>query len=816
MKINKITTAVLCAGALVSYAQANTMKSAAHQNQQANTAKEINFADWYAEQRRAKYADTTDQIIVTLNDRSDAVALQMTEESFAKDMSSSLKGADKSMVDRGRMLMMDFSRRAGVPLSMVKSHGEKSVILQLPTEMHVGDLDFITKSISASARAANAEKNPKRWPMAQSSPWGIANVQADQVSDAGAGNMTVCVIDSGYDINNPDLAANSHSGTSDSGTGQWSTPGGSHGTHVAGTIAAVNNSEGVVGVMPNANVNLHIIKVFNASGWAYSSDLVSAISKCQNAGAKVVNMSLGGPSSTTSESNSMQSFFDDGMLLIAAAGNDGNSTDSYPASYDAVVSVAAVDETGLHAEFSQYTSQVELSGPGEAILSTVGIGDGRQGFITYNGATTGDDRVLPQSRYVQSGGSYVISNVNATVNGELASCSMTAGSYSCGNMSGKICIAERYENQAGSNYPDINPAKACADAGAAGVIVYSNSARPGLQNPFLVDGTSAMTMPTVSVNRALGQDLVANAGSNATLEVRGNTDYAYYNGTSMATPHVAGVAALAWSNNASCTASEVREALKQSTVDLDNAGRDNRTGWGLVQTKAASDYMANNCNGGGNNGGGNNGNTALTNGTPVANLSGATGEEQVFTLDVPAGATDLSFNLSGGAGDADMYVTFGSEPSTASYDCRSWATGNTETCTISNVQTGTYYVKLHAYAAFNGATLTGSFTEASGGGSGTSGSLDNLSAARNEWLHYTFDMPTGMSSANFSITGGSGDADLYINYGSQPTTSSYDCRPYKSGNEESCDFNNPQSGTWHISVRAYRAFSGLTLSWDVQ
>ncbi|MFC3647251.1 S8 family serine peptidase [Planctobacterium marinum] len=820
MIFNKTTVALLCAATLGATAHAAPMtvaeqKASAHDQ----NAKPTGFAQWRAEQKRQKYADTTDQIVVKLRSSNDVTALKMAGETSNTMSKETNRTGETSLADRGQKIMMDFAFRAGTPLSFVKSHGQDSVVLKLPAELHVNDVDFITSKLASSAYASRAEKNPKRWPMAENSPWGIANVQADQVSDASASNTTVCIIDSGYDITNPDLAANNASGTNDSGTGQWSTPGGSHGTHVAGTIAAVNNNEGVVGVLPNTNVNLHIIKVFTASGWAYSSDLVDAIDDCQTAGAQVVNMSLGGPSSTTSESNAMQAFENDGMLLIAAAGNDGDSTHSYPASYDAVVSVAAVDESGLHAEFSQYTSQVELSGPGEAILSTVGVGDGRQGFITYNGSTTGDDRVLPQSRYVQQGGNYVITNVNGTVSGELASCSMSAGNYSCGNMSGKICIAERYENQSGSNYPEIDPAEACANAGAEGVIVYSNSARPGLQNPFLVDGNSAVDMPTVSVNRALGQSLLANVGSNATLEVRGNTDYAYYNGTSMATPHVAGVAALAWSNNPTCSATEVRNALKQTALDLDSSGRDNRTGWGLVQTKAASDYMAANCTGSGGGSGGGSGETELTNGVAVTGLSGSTNDEQVFTLDVPAGATDLEFTMSGGSGDADLYVSFGSEPGTSSYDCRSWNSGNSESCTISNVQTGTYYVKVHAYSTYSGASLTGSFTDNSGGGSGgqgSSGELTDLSASRNNWLHYTFDMPAGMSTADFSISGGTGDADLYIRKGAQPTTSNYDCRPYESGNNETCTFTNPGQDTWHISIRAYRTFSGVTLSWDVQ
>ena len=67
-----------------------------------------------------------------------------------------------------------------------------------------------------------------------------------------------------------------------------------------------------------------------------------------------------------------------------------------------------------------------------------------------------------------------------------------------------------------------------------------------------------------------------------------------------------------------------------------------------------------------------------------------------------------------------------------------------------------------------------------------------------------------------SISGGSGDADLYMRYGANPTTSTYDCRPYTSGNNETCTFNNPASGTWHISIRGYRAYSGVTLSYSYE
>lgn len=76
---------------------------------------------------------------------------------------------------------------------------------------------------------------------------------------------------------------------------------------------------------------------------------------------------------------------------------------------------------------------------------------------------------------------------------------------------------------------------------------------------------------------------------------------------------------------------------------------------------------------------------------------------------------------------------------------------------------------------------------------------------------FTWDVPAGKSLLEFETTGGSGDADLYVKFGSSPQTNSYDCRPYKSGNNETCSFTNPAGGTWHIGVRGYTAASGFSL-----
>ena len=203
---------------------------------------------------------------------------------------------------------------------------------------------------------------------------------------------------------------------------------------------------------------------------------------------------------------------------------------------------------------------------------------------------------------------------------------------------------------------------------------------------------------------------------------------------------------------------------------------------------------------------------ALTNGVPVTGLSASTGNVVEYTMDVPAGATNLNFGISGGTGDADIYVKFGSAPTTSSYDCRPYVGGNTENCSFASPQAGTYYVMVRAYSAFSGVSLVGSYTEGGSGPTPISQTVSNISVSQGAWKHYTVDLTNGYSNLNVAISGGSGDADLYVRHGAQSTTSSYDCRPYKNGNTESCTFSSPASGTWYIDIRGYSAASGVTLN----
>jgi Zn-dependent metalloprotease len=202
--------------------------------------------------------------------------------------------------------------------------------------------------------------------------------------------------------------------------------------------------------------------------------------------------------------------------------------------------------------------------------------------------------------------------------------------------------------------------------------------------------------------------------------------------------------------------------------------------------------------------------TPSTGGGEWANLSAAAGAVVTQAIVVPAGATNLEIRISGGTGDADLYTKFGSMPTDSAYDCRPYKNGNDEVCTVAVPAAGTYYVRVKAYSAFAGLKLTASFVtpvvEESGG-------LDELlSEAKDSETRFTFEVPAGTPSLVVKTSGGTGDADLYLRRGSEPTKWEYDCRPYQNGNEEVCTVTAPAAGTYHVMVHAYSAFTGLHLT----
>jgi serine protease len=414
------------------------------------------------------------------------------------------------------------------------------------------------------------EVDAPRYPLAQSTPYGIPMVQADQVAEgAGVGSVRVCVIDSGYYLDHEDLQDSNVSGTNNSGTGNWFEDSCGHGSHVAGTISALSNSVGVVGVLRSGSVPLHIIKVFNGAScaWTYSSDLINALNLCRAAGSKVVSMSLGGDLPSVNEETAFNSAWSAGVLSVAAAGNDGTSAASYPASYGSVLSVAAVDSTRTVASFSQKNAQVDVAAPGVAVLSTVPIDE--TNTVTTGGLTYPGTWIENAAR---------TSGVTAAlVDG--GTC-LTTGAWS-----GKVVLCER---GGGTFLLKVQNVQA---SGGLAAVVYNNVAG-GFSGTLGAGNSSAI--PAIGIPQASGQSLVTNrVGTLATVVSRtqAGSKYEAWSGTSMATPHVSGVAALVWGHNPSWTNVQIRNALETTAEDRGVAGWDSSYGWGIVRAKAALDSL---------------------------------------------------------------------------------------------------------------------------------------------------------------------------------------------------------------------------------
>jgi thermitase len=201
--------------------------------------------------------------------------------------------------------------------------------------------------------------------------WGMTKIQAPQAWDitTGQSSIKIAILDTGADQNHEDfsgkIVANKNlttSGTVDDLYG--------HGTHVAGiAAAATNNGIGVAGVGYNSSIMN--VKVLADTGSGYYSWIASGITWAADNGAKVISMSLGGSSPSSTLESAINYAWSKGVVIVAAAGNNGTSGAVYPAYYTNVIAVAATDSNDVKASWSSYGSWVDVAAPGVSIFSTL-------------------------------------------------------------------------------------------------------------------------------------------------------------------------------------------------------------------------------------------------------------------------------------------------------------------------------------------------------------------------------------------------------------------------------------------------------------
>ncbi len=650
---------------------------------------------------------------------------------------------------------------------------------------------------------------------------------------------------------------------SDVGDASGGYPSSWHGTHVAGTVAAVtNNSKGIAGVAFNAKIQP--VRVLGKGG-GYDSDIAEAIIWSSGGSvsgvpanatpAKVINLSLGGSGSCGSTfQNAINSAVSRGSVVVIAAGNDNmNVSNASPANCNNVIAVAANDKEGNRSWYSNYGSLIDVTAPGgETCIPNASL-------TACQTATTAKG---------------VLSTLNSGTNGP---------------------VAETYAFYDGTSM---------ATPHVAGVAALMISASPTTLTPAQIEATlksTARALPGTcsggcgagivdayaAVSAVKGSSANVPPVANFTSSVSGLT----VNFTDTSTDSDGSIASRSWNFGDGTTSTAANPSKTYSsagsyTVTL--AVTDNK---GATSSKTASVTVS----GGGNPGGG-----VLSNGVAVTGLSGTASGAQYWTIAVPSGASNLVIQTSGGSGDVDLYVRRGSQPTTSSYDCRPYKSGNAESCTFATPTAGTYHVMLRGYTAYAGVTLQASYattapnvppvanftgsvsgltvhltdtstdsdgtiasrswsfgdgttstatnpsktystagtytvtltvtdnkgatssksasvTVSGGGGNASGGALTNnvpvtgISGAANTAKYWTITVPSGAKDLLIQTSGGSGDVDMYVRLGAQPTTSTYDCRPYKTGNNEGCSAASPTPGTYHIMLRGYSAYSGVTL-----
>jgi serine protease len=439
----------------------------------------------------------------------------------------------------------------------------KELLPQNAAAMHIPD--HALAALRKNPDIEFIEEDPIRVPFAQTTPYGIGMVQAKEAqatySVTGA-NRTVCIIDSGLYARHEDHRRNSASGFPSG----WDTDKCGHGTHVAGTIAAIDNGVGVEGVLPNG-VNLFIVKVFGDDcNWTFASTLVDAANRCAAAGANVINMSLGGERKSKLEERTFNRLWNQGILSVAAAGNDATSRSSYPASYPTVISVAALDANNQVASFSQHNARVDLAAPGVGVLSTV---PWTQTNSLSSGATTWN-------------GNHIEFAARGTASGTITDGGLCD---SIGAWGGAVVLCQR------GTISFLDKVMNVQNGGGVAAVIYNNA--PGNFLGTLGPGNSS-DIPAISLSDVDGAAALGSAGGTGTVTssiTLPDSGYEEFDGTSMATPHVAGVAALVWSYNPRWTNAKIRDALEKTAQDLGEPGRDDFYGHGLVQAAAALQYL---------------------------------------------------------------------------------------------------------------------------------------------------------------------------------------------------------------------------------
>ena len=255
------------------------------------------------------------------------------------------------------------SQAVHMPPGVEKLLKRKNEILRI-------DEDLVITAVAKKTEPK--EKRPHPPPkLPERLPWGIQRIYADQVWEVTTGSLIkVAILDTGIDLDHPDLWSNIKGGINIIKPHKSADDDGGHGTHLAGTVAAIDNDFGVIGVGPE--IHLYAVKVLNKKGVGWLSDIIDALGWCIDNQIQVINMSFGSLEGNQSFHDAIIRAYQAGITMVASAGNNGENSGliEYPAFYPETIAVSAVGQEDEFASFSSYGLQIDLTAPGVDILST--------------------------------------------------------------------------------------------------------------------------------------------------------------------------------------------------------------------------------------------------------------------------------------------------------------------------------------------------------------------------------------------------------------------------------------------------------------
>lgn len=514
--------------------------------------------------------------------RKEVVTFGLTQNLISKNQVEQRNQADKLVQSLGNQIKVSQIKKTLSRLnSLIVDQLEDTEILELRKNKNVLLIDtevirplpFLVRNFKKIALPLS-QKISSFFSM---TPWGILAVKALEAwnESMGGAGARVLILDTGIDRDHPSLRPNLELGKDFVGDDQDGYPYKDtigHGTHVAGTIAGVLDSTGFSGVAPKARILAgRVCAPEGCSNLAVAEGIEWGMQQKVD----VISMSLGGAWASPAERLAVSKASKEGVTIVAASGNDGSNSISYPAALPDVIAVGAIDSQFKKASFSQYGPELAVVAPGVDVVSSVPMGHGRAPVVSF---TVGEGSVQTVRSVTFEGGKSVLTPESYEM--------VFAGlgkeeDFSKINAEGKVALIQRGEIKF------IDKVKNAIQAKASGVIFYNNT--EGLiQGAITSDGSQlpvGVFMVEQKVGESLKESLEKGMVVNSTYEIL-VTNQDSFNGTSMATPHVSGVVALMKAANKNLTPSQVKRILQKTATPL-GPNENNEMGAGLVNAEKA-------------------------------------------------------------------------------------------------------------------------------------------------------------------------------------------------------------------------------------